>query len=228
MLYLIPTHLGNPDTQLLPQQIKNVLEECDVLFAENLKTARHFLKATGVEKKIDDFEWYELTKDTDENELQSFAKIIQQKKCGVVSEAGLPAVADPGAALVKIAHQKNVKVVPLTGPSSILMALMASGMNGQSFCFHGYLPIDKMERIKKIKALELAAQKNNQAQIFIETPYRNNAMMADILQHCEVNTLLCVAANITLSDEFIQTKKISDWKKNLPDLNKKPTVFLIG
>ena len=228
MLYLIPTHLGNADTQLLPQQIKNVIEECEVLFAENLKTARHFLKALNVQKKIDNFEWHELTKDTNENELQSFSKIIQQKKCGVVSEAGVPAVADPGAALVKIAQQKNVKVIPLTGPSSILMALMASGMNGQSFCFHGYLPIEKMERIKKIKTLELVAQKNNQAQIFIETPYRNNAMLADILQHCEANTLLCIAANITLSGEFIQTKKTSDWKKSVPNLNKKPAVFIIG
>ena len=180
MLYLIPTHLGNADTQLLPLQIKNVLEECEVLFAENLKTARHFLKAISVQKKIDDFEWHELTKDTSENELQLFAKIIQQKKCGIVSEAGVPAVADPGAALVKIAHQKNIRVIPLTGPSSILMALMASGMNGQSFCFHGYLPIDKNERIKKIKSLEIVAQKNNQAQIFIETPYRNNALSQNL------------------------------------------------
>ena len=206
MLYLIPTHLGNADTQLLPLQIKNVLEECEVLFAENLKTARHFLKAISVQKKIDDFEWHELTKDTSENELQLFAKIIQQKKCGIVSEAGVPAVADPGAALVKIAHQKNIRVIPLTGPSSILMALMASGMNGQSFCFHGYLPIDKNERIKKIKSLEIVAQKNNQAQIFIETPYRNNALMNDILQHCEANTLLCIATDITLTSELIATK----------------------
>ncbi len=228
MLYLIPTHLGNADTQLLPLQIKNVLEECEVLFAENLKTARHFLKAISVQKKIDDFEWHELTKDTSENELQLFAKIIQQKKCGIVSEAGVPAVADPGAALVKIAHQKNIRVIPLTGPSSILMALMASGMNGQSFCFHGYLPIDKNERIKKIKSLEIVAQKNNQAQIFIETPYRNNALMNDILQHCEANTLLCIATDITLTSELIATKKISDWKKQLPDLNKRPTVFLLG
>ncbi len=228
MLYLIPTHLGNADLQLLPQQIKNVLEECEVLFAENLKTARHFLKALGVQKKIDDFEWHELTKDTADNELQLFTKIIQQKKCGIVSEAGVPAVADPGAALVKIAHQKNVKVFPLIGPSSILMALMASGMNGQSFCFHGYLPIDKMERIKKIKSLETVAQKNNQAQIFIETPYRNNHLLNDILQNCLSDTLLCIAADITLSTELIQTKKVNDWKKQMPDLNKRPTVFVLG
>ncbi|MFM2048309.1 MAG: hypothetical protein RI955_857 [Bacteroidota bacterium] len=228
MIYLIPTHLGNTDTAILPAQIKNVLENCDVIFSENLKTTRHFLKAISVEKKIDDFEWHVLTKDSTLDELQQFLKIAITKTCGIISEAGVPAIADPGAALIKLAHQKNIKVIPLVGPSSVLMALMASGMNGQSFAFTGYLPIDKNERNKKIKHLELLATKENQPQIFIETPYRNNQLLQDLISFCMPNTLLCIAADITLVSEFIQTKKIADWKNNIPDLNKRPAVFIIG
>jgi 16S rRNA (cytidine1402-2'-O)-methyltransferase len=228
MIYLIPTHLGNADNALLPLQIKNVIENCDVIFSENLKTTRHFLKAISVEKKIDDFEWHVLTKDSTHDELQQFLKIAAEKKCGIISEAGVPAIADPGAALIKLAHQKNIKVMPLIGPSSILMALMASGLNGQSFAFHGYLPIEKNEKIKKIKILEAEAIKNNTSQIFIETPYRNQQLVDDIIANCLANTLLCIAVDITLSSEFIKTKKISDWKNNLPDLHKRPAVFIIG
>jgi 16S rRNA (cytidine1402-2'-O)-methyltransferase len=228
MIYLIPTHLGNTDTAILPAQIKNVLENCDVIFSENLKTTRHFLKAISVEKKIDDFEWHVLTKDSTLDELQQFLKIAITKTCGIISEAGVPAIADPGAALIKLAHQKNIKVIPLVGPSSVLMALMASGMNGQSFAFTGYLPIDKNERNKKIKHLELLATKENQPQIFIETPYRNNQLLQDLISFCMPNTLLCIAADITLVSEFIQTKKIADWENNIPDLNKRPAVFIIG
>ncbi|MEY4875695.1 MAG: hypothetical protein RL708_844 [Bacteroidota bacterium] len=228
MIYLIPTHLGNADTAILPAQIKNVLENCEVIFSENLKTTRHFLKAISVKKKIDNFEWHVLTKDSTPDELQQFLKIATTKTCGIISEAGVPAIADPGAALVKLAHQKNIKVIPLVGPSSVLMALMASGMNGQSFAFTGYLPIDKQERNKKIKHLELLATKENQPQIFIETPYRNNQLLQDLISFCMPNTLLCIAADITLASEFIQTKKIADWKNNIPDLNKRPAVFIIG
>jgi 16S rRNA (cytidine1402-2'-O)-methyltransferase len=228
MIYLIPTHLGNTEVSLLPLQIKNVLENCDVLFSENFKTTRHFLKAIGVEKKIDDFEWQLLTKDSTTNELFEFVKIAGLKKCGIISEAGVPAVADPGAALVKLAHEKNIQVVPITGPSSILLALMASGLNGQSFTFNGYLPIEKAERIKKIKQLESDAIKENKSQIFIETPYRNNQLVEDIIAQCSANTMLCIAVDITLSSEFIQTKKMSIWKNNVPDLHKRPAVFIIG
>ncbi|MFM2224331.1 MAG: hypothetical protein RJA07_533 [Bacteroidota bacterium] len=228
MIYLIPTHLGNADTAILPAQIKNVLENCEVIFSENLKTTRHFLKAISVKKKIDDFEWHVLTKDSTPDELQQFLKITTTKTCGIISEAGVPAIADPGAALIKLAHQKNIKVIPLVGPSSVLMALMASGMNGQSFAFTGYLPIDKNERNKKIKHLELLTIKENQPQIFIETPYRNNQLLQDLISFCMPNTLLCIAADITLPSEFIQTKKIIDWKNNIPDLNKRPAVFIIG
>ncbi|MEN9521743.1 MAG: hypothetical protein RL065_120 [Bacteroidota bacterium] len=228
MIYLIPTHLGNPDEALLPVQIRNMIEKCDVIFSENFKTTRHFLKAISVQKKIDDFEWHLLTKDSTHDELQQFVKIAIEKNCGIISEAGVPAIADPGAALVKLAHQKNIKVVPLIGPSSILMALMASGMNGQSFSFNGYLPIEKNERIKKIKQFESIANKENQPQIFIETPYRNNQLLLDLISNCMPSTLLCIAADITLSTEFLQTKKMIDWKINLPDLNKRPTVFILG
>lgn len=228
MIYLIPTHLGNNDITILPPQIKNILENCDVIFSENLKTTRHFLKAISVEKKIDDFEWHILTKDSTTDELQQFLNIATTKICGIISEAGVPAIADPGAALIKLAHKKNIKVVPLVGPSSILMALMASGMNGQSFAFNGYLPIEKNERIKKIKHFETIAIKENQPQLFIETPYRNNQLLQDLILQCSSNSLLCIAVDITMDSEMIQTKKISEWKNSLPDLNKRPAVFIIG
>ncbi len=228
MIYLIPTHLGNPDPQLLPIQLKTTLENCEVLFAEHLKTARHFLKAIGVEKKIDDFEWHELNKDTQDAVVRQYLQLATTKVCGVLSEAGVPIIADPGAALVKLAQQKNIRVVPLTGPSSILMALMASGMNGQSFCFTGYLPIERMERVKKIKQLEATARKENQTQLFIETPYRNNQLLQDLLQNCAADTLIGVAVDITLATESIRTMTVQDWKKQIPELHKRPAVFLIG
>jgi 16S rRNA (cytidine1402-2'-O)-methyltransferase len=169
-----------------------------------------------------------LTKDSTPDELQQFLEIANTKICGIISEAGVPAIADPGASLIKLAHKKNIKVVPLVGPSSILMALMASGMNGQSFAFNGYLPIEKNERIKKIKHFETIAIKENQPQLFIETPYRNNQLLQDLILQCSANTLLCIAVDITMDSEMIQTKKISEWKNNLPDLNKRPAVFIIG
>ena len=153
---------------------------------------------------------------------------VEGKNIAIMSEAGCPGVADPGAVIVKLAHEKGIQVVPLVGPSSILLALMASGMNGQSFCFHGYLPIDAEERVRKIKLLEKDSITRKQTQLFIETPYRNNQLLKDLVTHCDASTRLCIACNLTLPDQFISTKKISAWKKDLPDLNKKPAVFLIG
>jgi 16S rRNA (cytidine1402-2'-O)-methyltransferase len=161
-------------------------------------------------------------------EIPFFLKpAIEGKNVGIISEAGCPAVADPGAQLVKLAHEKNIKVFPLVGPSSIILALMASGMNGQNFCFHGYLPIEKNERIKKLKLLEENAKRNKQTQIFIETPYRNNQLFEDILKTCNPDTRLCIATDLTLSTEFIITKTISKWKQTKPELHKRPAVFLL-
>ncbi len=227
MLYLIPTHLGNTDNNLLAPQIKATIESCDILLAENLKTARHFLKSLGVAKKIDDYQWLELTKDTASDVLTQYMKLINNKRAGIISEAGVPAVADPGAALVSLAQLAQIQVVPISGPSSILLALMASGFNGQQFTFNGYLPIQSADRIKKIAKLEQLATQGI-TQIFIETPYRNNSLLKEILQHGQADTKLCIATDITLPTEFIVTKAISHWKKNIPDLNKRPTVFLMG
>jgi 16S rRNA (cytidine1402-2'-O)-methyltransferase len=220
-IYLIPSFIGNNDKQLIAPVIISTIEKCDIIFAENLKTTRHFLKAIGVEKKIDDFEWYELT-------LQQFIKACTNKNAAVISEAGAPGIADPGAALVALAHQQQMKVVPLPGLSSILMALMASGSSGQSFAFNGYLPIDRSPRIAALKELELLAKQKKQSQLFMETPYRNNALFADILAVCQPPTRLCIAADISLDTEFILTQSIANWKKQEYDFHKRPAVFLIA
>jgi 16S rRNA (cytidine1402-2'-O)-methyltransferase len=179
-------------------------------------------------KVIEQLTFFELNKDTSIEQVRKyFSEVPRGTDIGVISEAGCPGVADPGSLAVKVAHQYNIKVVPLVGPSSILLALMASGFSGQSFVFHGYLPIDKQERIKKIKALENESRKQ-QTQIFMETPFRNNSFLEDLLANCQPSTNLCIAANITATDEMIQTKTIAEWAKKKPDLHKIPTMFLIG
>ncbi len=228
MIYLIPTHLGNPDPSLLPAYLKTQLEACDILFVEHLKTARHFIKSMQVEKAIDDFQWELLDKDTDDATLSKYILLAKDKTCGILSEAGVPAVADPGAALVKIAHRNNIPVKPMIGPSSLILALMGSGMNGQQFAFHGYLPVDKAARIQRIKLLEQKARKDKETQLFIETPYRNNALLTDLVEQLAGDTLLCIGADLTLDTELLQTKKVKEWKQALPDLNKRPAVFLIA
>ncbi|MFI1772174.1 SAM-dependent methyltransferase [Thalassobellus citreus] len=228
-LYLIPTTLGDNDPmEVLPMLVKKVIEDTDIFIVENEKTARRFIKRITPEKSQPSLKIFLLNKFTEASDLPSFLNpCLNGTNIGLLSEAGCPGVADPGADVVKIAHDKNIKVVPLVGPSSILMAIMSSGMNGQSFAFNGYLPIDKGERKSEIKRLERLSFEHNQSQIFIETPYRNNKMIEDLASVLENNTDVCVACDITLSTEFIKTQTANAWKKNKVDLHKRPTIFII-
>jgi 16S rRNA (cytidine1402-2'-O)-methyltransferase len=204
----------------------NAVRKCSVIFAENERTARRFLKSMDREIVIDDFEWHTLDK-AEEEQVSAFReKIKEGKNIAIISEAGCPGVADPGQVLIREAQKLNAEIKPLVGPNSILLALMASGLNGQYFSFHGYLPIDNLERIKKIKQLESESLQKKCTQIFIETPYRNNKMLETILNHCNTSTRLCIACEITSPNEFIKTKTIDEWKKEKMDLHKKPTIFL--
>ncbi|WP_372755246.1 SAM-dependent methyltransferase [Mariniflexile sp.] len=229
ILYLIPTTLGdNEPLEVLPITVKQIIEATDTFIVENDKTARHFIKRISPEKSQPSLKMFHLNKFTEVSDLPSFLEpCLKGINVGLLSEAGCPGVADPGADIVKIAHQKNIKVVPLVGPSSILMALMSSGMNGQSFAFNGYLPIDKGERKSEIKRLERLSFEHNQSQIFIETPYRNNKMLDDLSNILDQNTQICVACDITLPTEFIKTQSANQWKKNIVDLHKRPTIFII-
>ncbi|WP_338730894.1 SAM-dependent methyltransferase [Mangrovimonas cancribranchiae] len=228
-LYLIPTTLGdNAPLEVLPISVKKIIEIVQTYIVENEKTARRFIKKIKPGKKQSALTMFQLNKFTDPMDLPSFLEpCLQGENVGLLSEAGCPGVADPGADVVKIAHEKGIQVVPLVGPSSILLAIMASGMNGQNFAFNGYLPIDKKDRKKELKRLEQLAYKHNQAQLFIETPYRNNKMLEDICQSLNNDTRVCVACDITLPTEYIKTKTVSEWKKNSVDLHKRPTLFII-
>jgi 16S rRNA (cytidine1402-2'-O)-methyltransferase len=228
-LFLIPTVLA-PDTaqHVLSPQIRETVAQVDYFFVENIRTARRFISELKVGKAIESLHFVELTKDTPLSDMDANLQVVLQgQDAGVLSEAGCPGIADPGAEVVKLAHRKGIQVVPLVGPSSILLALMASGFSGQSFVFHGYLPIDKAERAKAVKQLEKEAQQKNQTQIFMETPFRNNQMLEELLKTCMPDTLLCIASQITAPDQLIVTKRIQDWKKTPPDLHKKPTIFLL-
>ncbi len=228
-LYLIPTTLGemNPE-DVLPHTIKRTIDFIDYYIVENEKTARRFIKSIHPEKKQPDLKLFALNKHTDVSEHNEFIKpLLEGKNMGLMSEAGCPGVADPGAVIVKLAHDKGIQVVPLVGPSSILLAMMASGMNGQSFAFNGYLPIDKSEKKTALKNLEKLSFDKNQSQLFIETPYRNNKFLEDLLQILQPNTLLCVACDITLPTEFIKTQTVNQWKKNKADLHNRPCIFII-
>jgi 16S rRNA (cytidine1402-2'-O)-methyltransferase len=229
ILYLIPTTLGDTaeTADVIPVKINTIINQIDEYIVENEKSARHYLKKIGIKKPLQEITLHTLNQHTATQEISGYLKSISEgKNIGVISDAGCPGIADPGAEVVAIAHERNIRVIPLVGPSSILLSLMASGFNGQSFTFHGYLPKERAERIKKLKELERAAQKK-QTQLFIETPYRNMHLLEDILQTCEPGTLLCLACDLTLSTEFIKTKRIAEWKKLLPDINKKPTIFLL-
>ena len=228
-LYLIPTTLGETEIDLvIPNQIKNIINTIDEYIVENEKSARRYLRKLGIKKPLDEIVLHPLNEHTPPEVFSSYLKSIEEgKNIGIISEAGCPAIADPGAEIVKLAHQKNIKVAPLVGPSSILLALMASGFNGQNFCFHGYLPKERNERIKKLKELERTAQQKNQTQIFIETPYRNQHILEDIIANCNSTTQLCIACDVSLPDEFIQTKTVNEWKKRIPNINKRPAVFLL-
>ena len=228
-LYLIPTTLGETalDT-ILPAQNDQIVISLKYFIVENRRTARRFLKKVNREINIDELTFFELNQHTSPEEISTFLKPMQEgQDMGVISEAGCPAVADPGADVVAIAQQRNYVVKPLVGPSSILLSLMASGFNGQSFTFHGYLPIQQSDRAKMLKKMEVQIYNNNQTQLFIETPYRNMKMLEDILTVCMPDTKLCIAVDITLETEFIKTKTVKEWKSQKPDLNKRPCIFLL-
>ena len=228
-LFLIPVTLGETEhNRVLPEYNREVILGIKHFIVENIRTARRFLKKTEPAIVIDDLKFYELNKHTSPEDVAGYLiPLSKGESVGVISEAGCPAVADPGADVVAIAQQKGYPVVPLVGPSSILMAVMASGFNGQSFAFHGYLPIDGNERTAMLKKLEGRIYTENQTQLFIETPYRNNKLAEELLRTCRPSTKLCIASDITCEDEYIRTKSIKAWNGKLPDLNKKPTIFLI-
>ena len=225
-VYLIPSMLHEEGLQSVPGYITGVVKQCQVLFVENERTARRYLKILAKEIIIDNYEWFKI--DPNGETADSFRKKIKEGKAiCIISEAGCPGIADPGQQLVAIAHEMNVEVKPLVGPNSILLALMASGMNGQQFRFAGYLPIKDHERNKAIKDLETDSVKKNSTQIFIETPYRNNQMMEALCKNCNPSTKLCVAVDLTGQNEWIKTKSIADWQKNKPDIHKRPAIFLL-
>jgi 16S rRNA (cytidine1402-2'-O)-methyltransferase len=226
-LYLIPTVLYDDALETIPPYILDAAKDCSVFFVEQEKTARRFLKKLWREMIIDDYQWFAIHK-AEAEVKQTFIQLLQTgKNIGIISEAGCPGIADPGQILVEAAQNIGVTVKPLVGPSSILLALMASGMNGQCFQFHGYLPIDGTERKKKIRELEADSSKRNCTQLFIETPYRNNALMNDLLQSCKQETKLCIAVDITATTESIKTKTIRQWKQDQPDIHKRLAIFLL-
>lgn len=228
-LFLIPVTLGDtPVARVLPSYNREIILGIKHFIVENIRTARRFLKKTDPAIVIDDLTFYELNKHTSPEDVAGYlAPLAKGESVGVISEAGCPAVADPGADVVAIAQRKNYKVVPLVGPSSILMSVMASGFNGQSFAFHGYLPIDGTERTNTIKKLEQRIYAEHQTQLFIETPYRNNKLAEELIKVCRPSTKLCIASNITCEDEYIKTRPVKEWAGKVPDLSKKPTIFLI-
>lgn len=228
-LYLLPVTLGDtPLDKVLPSYNLEVIAHIRHFIVEDVRSARRFLKKVNKEFDIDSMTFYPLNKHTSPADISGYLKPLQEgNPMGVISEAGCPAVADPGADVVAIAQQKNLKVVPLVGPSSIILAVMASGFNGQSFSFNGYLPIEAGERAKKLKQLEQRVYTEQQTQLFIETPYRNNRLMEDILHHCRPQTKLCIAANITCEDQYIKTQSVKNWQGHLPDLSKTPCIFLL-
>jgi 16S rRNA (cytidine1402-2'-O)-methyltransferase len=227
-VFLIPTVLAEGQVHVLPAYITDTIKQCSVFFVENERTARRYVKLLWKEMVIDDYEWFNM-KEVNNEVASAFRKKIQEgKNIGIMSEAGCPGVADPGQQLVAIAQQMNVDVKPLVGPNSILLALMASGMNGQHFQFTGYLPIEAGERIRVIKKLESESIQKNCTQIFIETPYRNNQLLETLVKTCQPQTRICVAVDLTSKDEFIKTKTAQEWKKENINLHKKPAIFLLS
>ena len=228
-LYLIPITLGESSIDsVIPAEVIQQTLTIRHFIVENIRTTRRYLRMLDNAFPIDDTQFYELNKRTTQAQIETYLKpLLKGLNVGVISEAGVPGVADPGASVVELAHKNNIKVVPFVGPSSILMAVMASGLNGQNFAFTGYLPINSGERVKHLKLLEKRSIQDQQSQLFIETPYRNNAMVEDLLSVCLPSTKLCIACDITLDTEFIKTDTIQNWKKNKPDLNKRPSIFMI-
>jgi len=229
-LFLIPTPLGETGFEAgLPAVNLHILQGIDTFIVEELRTARRFLRKAGYHKDFETVSFFILNEHTpDEEVVTMLEKTITGHNTGLLSEAGLPCIADPGHSVVRMAHQKGIKVIPLTGPSSIMLALMASGLNGQNFIFHGYLPVKPNERLKALRELENVAAKCNQTQIFIETPYRNLQMLESIVNTCHPSMTLCIAVDLTLTTEWIRSMTIKEWKKQKPDIQKRPAVFLMG
>lgn len=228
-LYLIPATLGETDiNNVLPQNNANVIKGLRHFIVENIRSARRFLKLVNKNIVIDDLHFYELNQHTATEDISDmFTPLYNGESVGIISEAGCPAIADPGADVVAIAQKRGIKVVPLVGPSSILLSLMASGFNGQNFAFVGYLPIDKKARAQKLKQLESKIYSEHQTQIFIETPYRNNQLIQDMVNTLRPSTLLCIASEVTTENESIKTMSIADWEKQKPNTNKQNAIFLI-
>jgi 16S rRNA (cytidine1402-2'-O)-methyltransferase len=228
-LYLIPTTLGdNEPLEVLPLSVRKAIEQIDYYIVENEKSARRFIKKITPRKSQENLAIHLIDKFTQEQDTQHYLDVCNDGiDVGLLSEAGNPAIADPGSNMVILAHQKNIRVVPLVGPSSILLAMMSSGFNGQNFAFNGYLPIDANDRKHKLKQLEKQSKTENQSQIFIETPYRNDQLFTHLCQVLTPATHLCIAADITLSTEYIRTFSIKDWKSHKPNLHKRPAIFII-
>jgi len=228
-LYLIPTTLGESETaRVIPSDVAAIVKEIKYFIVENIRTTRRYLRKLDPQLNIDELVFFELNQHTESHLMEEFLKpVIEGFDVGIISEAGCPGVADPGAEVVKLAHLKHICVIPLVGPSSILLSLMASGMNGQNFAFIGYIPVKPIERVKAIRDIEKRSAMEKQTQIFIETPYRNTALMNDLITTLSDQTRLCVASDITLATEYIKTQTIAQWKNSIPDLNKRPTIFLI-
>ncbi|HWJ91493.1 MAG TPA: SAM-dependent methyltransferase [Flavisolibacter sp.] len=227
LLYLIPTVLAEGQKNCLPAYILDAINDCSVIFAEEERTARRFLKSLSKEIVIDHYEWFNMKEDGEAVAAAFKQKINEGKKIGILSEAGCPGVADPGQFLAAIAQQMNCPIKPLVGPNSILLALMASGMNGQQFRFSGYLPIDASQRIKAIRDLESESRQKNCTEIFIETPYRNNQLLETLVKTCHPQTKICVAVDLTADTETIRTKTVKEWKSCMPELHKRPAIFLL-
>ena len=226
-VYLIPSFIAEDALKSIPVYVKEHILQCQVIFAENMRTVRRYLKALDSNIQIDAFEWHEIHKSEEAMRIPFKQAVQSQKNIAIISEAGCPGVADPGQVLVALAHQLGCVIHPLVGPSSILLALMASGMNGQQFEFVGYLPIEQQERIKRIKELELHSSKYHSTKIFIETPYRNEALWSALINNCRPETLLCMASDLTGAKEQIITKSVTLWKKEKPVFEKIPVVFLL-
>jgi len=229
-LYLIPSPLGDsPLEMVVPAGVESIVNRLDYFIVENVRTARRYIRKLVPDKPIDPLTFYTLNKHTRAGEIAGFmAPLEQGHDMGLLSEAGVPGIADPGEEAVAEAQRKGIAVVPLTGPSSIILALMGSGLNAEKFTFNGYLPIKSGDRIRKINALEKKSRNEGQTQIFMETPYRNDKLLANIVAQCMEDTWLCIASDITTESEFIRTQSIRDWKKQLPDLHKKPTIFILS
>ena len=228
-LYLIPTGLGSSaPLEIIPISIKKIIESIDIYIVENEKSARKFIKSVSSGKSQSSLTLFSLNKFTDPIEIPSFLEECHKgNNIGLLSDAGCPGVADPGAEVVRMAHEKNIKIIPLVGPSSILLAIMSSGMNGQNFAFNGYLPIEKSERKSKIKQLEKRSFNENQSQLFIETPYRNNSILEDLYNTLNLDTKICVACDLTLPTEHIKTQSAKQWKNSKLDFHKRPAIFII-